>query len=413
MKRLYCCFLILGLVFITISNSYAQYLNISTDSIFSLARHYAFNGEKQKARMLCDEILKRNENYLDARILKGRTYAWEAKFDSARIQLNKVLEQKPNYYDALDALIDVEYWADHGSCIEHCNNALKLYPTDGNFTIKKAKALNALDQPKEAIKLLENFLKTDSLNKDVSKLLQEIKTNNKFNKLTLSYAYTYFEKGNSPWHLAYLQYLHKTKMGSVIGRLNYGYRFDSSNWQIEADAYPKLSKSFYLYLNVGYSPSASFPVLRSGVDLYYNMPKAFESSIGFRYLKFSTSDVIIYTAYLGKYIGNYWLGGRIFVTPSSTGTSVSGMFLLRKYFEDADHYLGIRLSYGTSPDDRRKDISTSNAVRLKSDAVRLEYNKKIKQRWILNGGLVFENEETKTNEFRNIYTIDFSVAHIF
>ena len=74
------------LTFALTQNVFAQ-----IDSLFAAARHFAFNGDRPKARMLCDSVLKLSPQYSEVRNLKGRTYSWDGLRDSARIEFNKVL----------------------------------------------------------------------------------------------------------------------------------------------------------------------------------------------------------------------------------------------------------------------------------------------------------------------------------
>ena len=385
------------------------------DSLFNAARKSAFEGKRALARSICFNIVKNNATYFDAWVLIGRTYTWDNKYDSARMAFNEVLSREKGYYDAHDALIDLEYWTDHyQACSMQCDVGLSFHQNDRNFRIKKAKALIAMKQFDAASFLLEDIVSHDTVHEDATKLLDAIRLANIKNKITLSYSYNYFEKRMiAPWHLAYLQYSRKTSLGTVIGRLNYANRFNAGGLQFEADAYPKLTKSSYLYLNLGYSDKFIFPHFRSGFELYKKLPSAFESSLGFRYLSFTGSGVFIYTASLGKYISNYWLSARTFITPGKTGTSVSGMLVARKYFADEDNYLGMRLSYGTSPDDRKELLTSSDILRVKSKALSVEYNKKLKQVWIVNIAGVFEYEEYYPAKFRYILTGDITISLLF
>jgi len=130
-------------------------------------------------------------------------------------------------------------------------------------------------------------------------------------------------------------------------------------------------------------------------------------------LVFSSSNVAIYTAYAGKYIGNYWLSLRTYITPSDTKTSVSLNFQTRKYFADADNYIGFGFGYGVSPDDRKNNLTDASSLVLKSVKASLSYNKKIADFWFINTGISAAREEIFINSFRNNYTFDISIARIF
>lgn len=419
MKQINTLGFILFLSFFISETSFGQKdqnaLQINSDSLYSTARQLAFNGQRAKARSICRDILHHKNGYYDARVLIGRTYIWDSKPDSARLAFNEVLSQKPGYYDAIDGLIDVEYDTDqYEACIKQCDIALSFNPNDKNFEIKKAKALIAIPQYDKASAILKEVISHDPGNLEAQKLLSDISLAKIKNKISINYTYDYFERRMiEPWQLAYLQYSRQTSFGSIIGRINYANRFSTKGLQYEVDAYPKISKSSYLYLNLGYSDKFIFPRFRSGGEWNISLPSAYEASLGFRYLSFSSSDVFIYTASVGKYIGNYWLSARTFITPGSIGTSVSGSLTGRKYFSDKDNYLGMRVSYGTSPDDRKDLLTSASILRVKSESMKLEWNKKFNHVWILNVAAIYENEEYFPSKFRYILTGDVTISRSF
>ena len=419
MKHHHTLILIAFLFFFFPEHSFGQINNNSiqfnNDSLYQSARTFAFNGKRVKARSICRDILNHNSNYYDALVLIGRTYIWDSQLDSARLVLNEVLSKKPTYYDALDGLIDVEYKSDHyEACIGQCDIGLSAYANDKNFQIKKAKALIVIPQYDKATTLLKDVLTRDSVNTEAQKLLAGIRLAQIKNKISLNYTYDYFEKNMiDPWQLAYLQYKRETSFGSIIGRINWANRFNTKGLQYELDAYPTTGKSSYLYLNVGYSDATIFPHFRSGFEYNRKLPAAFETSLGFRYLAFSSSDVVIYTASLGKYLGNFWFSARTYVTPGNIGTSVSGSLSGRRYFPDQDNYLGMRLSFGTSPDERKELISSVSVLHVKSESVKIEFNKKLNRVWIINLATIYENEEYYPSKFRYILSGDITISRLF
>lgn len=181
------------------------------------------------------------------------------------------------------------------------------------------------------------------------------------------------------------------------------------------DAYPKINNNNYGYLNYSFSQSTVFPKNRLGLEWYHNFLKSFEGSIGMRILYFDSKNVDIYTATLGKYVGNYWISIRSFVTPGTDRTSVSGLLQIRSYFPDPENYLGLRLGYGVSPDDNRNlvDLDLKNRLTLKTRSLRIEFNHIFKNVWIFNTGAVWGNEEHLTGTFSGYYTFDISISHLF
>ncbi|QIA08650.1 YaiO family outer membrane beta-barrel protein [Draconibacterium halophilum] len=382
---------------------------------FDEARNYAFNGEREKARSICRQILSESFNS-DVALLMGRTYAWDGMYDSARVVLQDVLIQRPENMEAYDALSDVEFWADNNAkAIEYCNAALKLEPESPKFTLKKARILYSNEQYEEAVNVLENYLHENPGEPEFLLKLKDYRLDLMKNKIRLVYTYDHFNSdfNRDPWHFLALSYGRKTKLGSVIARLNYANRFDSNGLQLEMDAYPKISENNYAYVNYGFSSYSLFPGNRFGFELYHNFPKAWEGSLGMRYLDFSSSGVDIYTATLGKYVGNYWISLRSYVTPDSDGTSVSGALSVRRYFADAENYLGLKLSYGVSPDDNRRPIDTEKNLTLKTRSARVEYNRLIKKLWIVSAGFNIGSEQLEPGNYSGYYSFDIGFSRLF
>lgn len=170
--------------------------------------------------------------------------------------------------------------------------------------------------------------------------------------LGVDYSYQNFHGDIAPWHLAAFTVGRRAAAGSVIGRLNVARRFGESGTQAELDAYPRLWRGAYAYLNIGRSTSPIFPGWRSGAELFTSLPSAYEASLGYRQLRFGGAPVTLLTGSVGKYTGNYWLSLRPYVRSRQSGTSASASLTVRRYGEDGDHYLGARAGYGSTPSDQ-------------------------------------------------------------
>jgi YaiO family outer membrane protein len=384
---------------------------------FEEARHFALDGERAKAQQICRVILKQGFNQ-DVALLLARTYAWDGNYDSTRLILNELLTRYPDNMEALDAFADVEYWSgNYTKAIEYCDLALKKDSVAEAFLFKKARILHSSKKYDEAVATLEKLIQINPAYTDALKKLQEYRLYVLKNSIRLIYTLDYFDKAfdRDPWQITALSYNRKTKFGSVIARVNLAKRFDNSGFQGEIDAYPKISENNYGYLNYGFSQSTIFPRNRMGLEWYHNFPKSFEGSIGMRILYFTNSNVDIYTATLGKYTGNYWISLRSFVTPGTSGTSVSGLLQMRRYFSDPENYFGLRLSYGVSPDDNQNlvDPDLESRLNLKTRSLRLEFNHLFNHTWIFNTGAAWGNEERQSGIFSGFYTFDIGISRLF
>ena len=213
--------------------------------------------------------------------------------------------------------------------------------------------------------------------------------------------YTDFGGDIDPWRFASLAFGRSTSRGSLIARLNYANRFATSGAQVEADAYPRINATTYAYVNVGYSRSDIFPAWRFGGEVFKSLPNAWETSLGFRQLRFSGSPVTLFTGTLGKYAGDYWVSLRPFLRFKPTGASASAGITARKYFADGDHYLGMRASYGTSPSDA---ITPDQLSRTRSYSADVHGSGGPWLRRVATWSAGYEHEELSPGRFRRSWT---------
>lgn len=362
------------------SNSLFAQEQLSSDELFQQARTAAFDKKDYTlATQLSKKALIISPDYSEIRIFLGRVYTWWRKTDSARGCFKKVLEQEPGNEDAASAYADLEYWNSNPSeALLVCENGLTFHPESKVLLLKKAKNLIELKKYKEANDDLAGLLKIDPKNAGARSLLEKIKDQRVKDKIGISYDLATFDKQfDDPWHIVSLDYSRSTKAGSFTGRVNYANRFKTNALQFEAEAYPRISKTFYSYVNAGISnKSVVFPQFRSGFSLYANLPKSFEVEAGLRYLYFSDATWI-YTASVGKYFKNYWFNFRTFMTPATESVSNSYTFTTRYYFKETN-YFGVALGTGISPDETANNIQLADSYKLKSYRISADYRNTFK-----------------------------------
>ncbi len=351
--------------------------NFTSDEYFQQARTAAFDHKDYKSAIeLCQKALIKSPDYADIRIFLGRVYTWSDKLDSARNCFEYVLAKEPENEDASSAYADLEYWNDNAlKSLSICDKALKFHPQSNELLLKKAKALNDLRRYSEANDALSQILNTDPKNEAARSLAEKIKFLSFKNRFSVSYDLISFDKQfEDPWHIVSIDYGRTTSIGTVTGRLNYGNRFNTSAVQFEVDAYPRISKTFYAYVNAGISDTSGvFPNYRTGFSLYANLPKSFEAEAGFRLLYFG-SPTWIYTGSVSKYVSNYWFNFRTYLTPATKSISHSYSLTTRYYYKGTDDFLALSIGTGISPDDRSNNVQlTNNLYKLKSNRITFDY----------------------------------------
>ena len=223
------------------------------------------------------------------------------------------------------------------------------------------------------------------------------------NSFSLDYEYEHYQQNAlDPWRLYTAELSHKFGFGSVIARVNRAHRFATYGTQYEVDAYPHIMPGMYAYLNAGWSRDSIFPNHRYGGEVFKTLGHAFEGSIGFRRLLFSSTNVTLYTGSIAKYRGNYYYVLRPYVSHDNTGTSWSGQVQLRRYYESADTYWGIRGGYGKSP---TEDIILQEINRLRSWNVAVFGKKKLTKNWVFDARAGWRDQEFRANSHRRSYYV--------
>jgi len=349
--------------------------HLSADELFQQARTAAFeNKDYNLATELSKKALLISPDYTDIRIFLGRVYTWWNKPDSASECFEKALNEHPANEDAASAFADLTYWNEEPErSLALCENALVFHPQSKILLLKKGKSLIELKRFAEANASLAFLLKIDPNNGEARSLLEKVKDQSAKNKISIRYDFATFDKQfDNPWHIVSLDYSRNTKAGSFTGRLNYANRFKTDAFQFEADAYPRISKTFYGYVNGGISDkSGVFPQYRAGFSLYATLPKSFEIEAGLRYLYFSDATWI-YTGSVGKYFKNYWFNFRTYITPARESFANSYSVTTRCYFKETN-YFGLGLGTGISPDETANNIQLANLYKLKSYRISADY----------------------------------------
>ncbi len=349
----------------------------------------------------------------------GRTYAWDKQYEAGRIVLQEVLANKPAYKDAIHALSDLESWSGNKKqSLAVLETGLQYHPEDIGLLFKKAKLLVKLETHKTALKTVKKILELDPTHEKALKLYTELrKKKNYLNALNISSKFRAHTAVFGQFYQASLSYKRKTNRGSIISRLNYANRFDQNAWQFEVDFYPKLGKGLYAWLNYGYSPTSLFPNHRIGGELFMGLPKGKEISLGFRQLHFGNNNrTTIYSASFTKYKGNYMFLIRGNLTPKEIGSSKSGSFAIRRYYQ-AKHFWAISAGAGFSPANFRIQSNVGLLVEkpyfFRAQSISFQYQRPLHTQHIVNGGLSFTRQETTFQRGNYVWAVSVNLGWNF
>jgi YaiO family outer membrane protein len=322
--------LILSLLALT--PAYAQVENALTQ-----ARDLVKNDHPDQAISLLNEYLVTEPEDLDARVLLGLIYSWNQRWADGRRAFSVVLRNDQDYKDAVLGLINLEIWSGHPTrAQELVQHALAARPDDSDLKLAQSK-IEVVLTPAQTV--------SPDGRKDSAPAPDEPSWETGVAASTI-----FFSDKRSTWHETAVNMSRNFTAGWVTATFSHVNWFGKGSNMIDLQSYPRIRHGTYGFIDVAISPDATlYSRRRAGAEIFQNLPHGYEFSAGIRYLRF-TNNVILYTGTFGKYFGNYWILGRTFIEPDSTtpGTT-SYQVLLRRFYGDPDHYIGLRLGEGPSP----------------------------------------------------------------
>ncbi|SMO64607.1 outer membrane protein, YaiO family [Chryseobacterium rhizoplanae] len=389
--------------------------NLSADELFLKARNAAFEQKDYPASIaLAKEALEKAPNYTDISVFLGRLYTWNKDLVSARAVFEELGKKEVQDEDYFLAYASLEYWNDQNTkAIEILDKGLSYHPKSETLLLLKAKVYFGMDNYEEADKAVTTLLSINPKNTEARALAVRINELNSKNAIGIVYNYSHFDKQfDDDWHIVGVSYKRITPIGSVILRGNYANKFAQGGTQIELEAYPRLSKIFYLYVGGGYSDDVGlFPKYRTGVSLNANLPHSFEAEIGYRQLYFSSS-IWMYTAAVGKYYKNFWFNLRTYITPDSKNISHSYTGTVRYYTKGAQDYFAFQIGTGISPEENRNNLLENETFKLKTFKIGGEYNFSYHSN-LFSIGTMYYNQEYRPGEKGNQFDITLGYTRKF
>lgn len=149
---------------------------LSLDEMFMAARQKAFNSERETARLICNYILKKVPNYVDVRILKGRTLAWDGEYAESEKELLDALKRSPYYDDIYLALLDMYWWSSQNEKSKIIvDKAIKNKIKNDDVAFKMARAYETMNDIKKAETIIDSILKKQPKNKVFIKFKNSLK----------------------------------------------------------------------------------------------------------------------------------------------------------------------------------------------------------------------------------------------
>jgi len=322
------------------------------DDVLAKARALSKQDEPDKAISLLNEYLQTNPEDSDALVLLGLICSWNHHYDDGRHAFSAVLAADPDYKDAVLGLTNLEIWDGNlGRAEQVIRAGLVWRPQDADYKAAFAKVKAQQSPPKDPAEAA--ILNGGGKSKDGPSWETGIVESN-----------IWFSDQRSSWHETAVDISHHFTNGWVTATFSHASWFGEGSNLIDIESYPRIRPGTYAFVEAAFSPDATlYARRRFGAEIFQSLPKGFEASLGIRYMRFN-SNTFLYTGSAGKYFGNYWILARTFVSPDVTyGWSKSLQVSLRRYFADADHFIGVRVGVGASPFEVRtiNDIDLQNS----------------------------------------------------
>ena len=391
------------------------------DSLFLEARKTATElNNRELAIQMCEHALNLNPDYHDFRVLMGRCKSWDGKYEEAEIDFKQVLDMDSSYVDARNALLDTYIWSErYGDALSFVLESILLYPANPVYIQKQSliqekiklaheSAMAAEEKPVEVSVASEPLISPTALDQIDSKRSTTLRYNyDRLADTRTEWQFLVNDPGLDPWHFIAVEHMERMKYGPVIFKFNYASRYTLSATQIEIESYPLIRKGTYLYTGIGISNSDLFPLFRMGLEVFQALPRAFEASLGLRYLKVPNKEIPIYVASLGKYWESYWFNVKTYISPSNSSFSKSWVLSTRRYFYNSVDYVEIFASSGVSPD---TDIGGKEVDYLNQRGFGFNTKFQLMKEVDASFGVQFSNLEVRPDAYRGDTGLQLSIT---
>lgn len=363
-------FLLALFVFFTFTSIDAQVIT-DPEHEYSRIRTLASEGKLTEAETAAANLVNLYPSYGDARILLARIMAWQKKYEPALEILDSLLLEEPGNSDALEAQKDIQRWVEgekkSGPKVLHKPGSDEILHDSSGFDLRTGLYYDTFNEP---------YFRS----------------------------WKVFNAGAGRYFPA----------GKIIGGVNIGHIYmgldtavSETEIQLESEAYLKLNTDNYCWLSYDYSPGSYFPGHRAAAEIWHNFSHGWVASAGMNYYNFNR-NIFIASGSVEKYLGSYWLSGKVNLYFKENGITTSFYLNIRKYFNDYN-YLQFTVGTGTAPDEPY-DIQT-DVTRLKAQIFRLVYYTFLSERLSFRAGIGYSYEEYQESVYRNRF--DGSIGLIY
>jgi YaiO family outer membrane protein len=298
-------------------------------------------------------LIDENSNDVDARVGRGILYGRIQNYTQAIEDLAFVTNKTPEYTDAWMALGNIYRWIEQPEkAIDAYTKGIELQPENSDTYINRARAFQQYGDSDSALHDLETAKTLNGNLEEIEPLIDRIKQPQTSKDLLWELSYRYdlltFSPRTTEWNTHNTSIKRKLPHGSIALDMVHTDRFSMSDRAFGIDVYHDLWKDSYGNFRLQYSDDADLlPKWDAYGEIFQSFAETWEVSGSANIRDYRLNDVNIYGFGLGKYIDNWYLRAKTYVT-DQTGQDleVSQAFAIRYFFADED-YLEFSSGFGT------------------------------------------------------------------
>lgn len=340
------------------------------------------------ADSLIEVALRSFPNDHDLLCYKARLSSWQGELTKADVIIDQVLLNYPEDLEAFKIKATLSYWSGkHEKLLIQAQEYLSIYPDEPDFRFYEAFAYYQLGMTEKSTTLIEELLVSHPDHRLSIRLQKDIKSN-QYQFIEAELTYSHFNSILDPWQQIRLGYGVNKKM-PWNAHLVAAKRFGTDGLSIEAEAYPRLARQTYAFVEASYSPSSFMADYTAGLEVFQRLYN-FEVSIGSKRFKFDQNAFFLHKASLGFYKKKYFARYQILLSNALSTHNYTHILRLRTYLR-ANHYLEGELVSGTNVQEYLNPEGTTTILENRSAGLR--YSAQLTEKTSLLFGIRMRTEE--------------------
>lgn len=401
-------------------------LNYPDNRDFLLKKSSVLEAQKryQEAYELTGYLMKRypynskiKQAYVEQRLASGINYNRQEKYDSALVEFNEVLSINQRDSNALNYACNILMEKNlDDSALYLANRGLYYYPNNEQFTFKKALILEKKKEYQLASATADTLVKINPSLRNID-FADALKARAYRNQMGFMFLYSTFDSASNITraNIATLQYARFTKWGSYTARINMAGRSVGTGMQGELDLNYKHSPKWFSFASAGISNEIVFPSLKFAYSLNYTFKKVYTVEGGFRFLRFSKTDINMLSgvASLTRDWGEFWGNVRYFAINQGPNLYHAVSVTCRQFLTPSTEYVSAGIGLGNSPDEFSRNFLLTENVKIRTYSFTMGYTKIFRYRNTFSITGSWYNQELPSGYFRNQYDFFFMFLRKF